>query len=74
MYKLDERRRIGAERILDSLCAVDDLYLNEAFITDDAEKMAILKRDVKPKKQRERSGYKLLYRVAACVVCFFIKA
>ena len=36
--------------------------------------MAILKSDVKPKKQRERSGYKLLYRVAACVVCFFIAA
>lgn len=69
MYNINDKRRSGAERLFELLENVEERYLQEAFMTDDVEKLRELKKEEKIKKRYERSEYGLWYKALACVAC-----
>ena len=70
MYNVKDGRRGEVISLFDILGNMGDGYLQEAYLTDDAEKMEALKREEKIKKRAERAGRGFYYRAVACLVCF----
>lgn len=70
MYNKNESINVRAEKLFGILGEVGDGYLQEAIMTDDAEKLLSLKKEDKKKKRYERSELGLWYKAAACFACF----
>jgi len=73
MFNVKDKRVERAEKMLEAFGDVGDIYLNEAYITDDAEKLDALKKEDKKKKRLGRSMF-FWYKTAALVSCLAIIA
>lgn len=70
MYSIKDKKRISAEELYGML-DVDGYFVHEAFLTDDAEGLAELKREEK-RRRCECAKRRLLHKAVACFVCLAV--